>query len=126
MALDLDFVRSQYPVFRNPETARWAMFENAGGSYVPHQVIDHLTTFFQFTKVQPYGPFPSSIAAGESMDAGYRAIAGLLNCHEDELTLGPSTSMNTYVLAQASRPTLTPGDEIIVTSQDHGANIGCW
>jgi len=126
MALDLDFVRSQYPVFRNPETARWAMFENAGGSYVPHQVIDHLTTFFQFTKVQPYGPFPSSIAAGESMDAGYQAIAGLLNCHSDELTLGPSTSMNTYVLAQAIRPTLTPGDEIIVTNQDHEANIGCW
>jgi cysteine desulfurase family protein (TIGR01976 family) len=126
MALDLDFVRSQYPVFSNPETARWAMFENAGGSYVPHQVIDHLSTFFQFTKVQPYGPYPSSIAAGESMDAGYQAIAGLLNCHPDELTLGPSTSMNTYVLAQAIRPTLKPGDEIIVTNQDHEANIGCW
>ena len=126
MALDLDFVRSQYPVFNNPETARWAMFENAGGSYVPHQVIDHLQRFFQFTKVQPYGPYPSSIAAGESMDAGYKAIAGLLNCHSDELTLGPSTSMNTYVLAQAIRPTLKPGDEIVVTNQDHEANIGCW
>ena len=126
MTLDLDFIRSQYPVFCNPETECWAMFENAGGSYVPHQVIDRLREFFQFTKVQPYGPYPASIAAGESMDAGYRAIAGLLNCHPDELTLGPSTSMNTYVLAQAIRPTLKPGDEIIVTNQDHEANIGCW
>jgi len=126
MNLDLNFIRSQYPVFSNPETECWAMFENAGGSYVPHQVIDRLHAFYQFTKVQPYGPFPSSIAAGESMDAGYQAIAGLLNCHPDELTLGPSTSMNTYVLAQAIRPTLRPGDEIIVTNQDHEANIGCW
>jgi hypothetical protein len=31
MTLDLDFIRSQYSVFANPETARWAMFENAGG-----------------------------------------------------------------------------------------------
>ncbi len=126
MTLDLDFIRFQYPVFSNPETECWAMFENAGGSYVPHQVIDRLHAFYQFTKVQPYGPFRSSIAAGESMDAGYQTIASLLNCHPDELTLGPSTSMNTYVLAQAIRPALRPGDEIIVTNQDHEANIGCW
>jgi cysteine desulfurase family protein (TIGR01976 family) len=126
MKLDTDFIRTQYPVFANPDTARWAMFENAGGSYVPRQVIDCLHDFFQYTKVQPYGPFDASIKAGEAMEAGYRAMAGLLNCDPDELTLGPSTSMNFYVLAQAIRPLLEPGDEIIVTNQDHEANIGCW
>ena len=57
MPLDIEFIRSQYPVFTNPQTARWAMFENAGGSYVPRQVIDRLMHFFNFTKVQPYGMF---------------------------------------------------------------------
>jgi cysteine desulfurase family protein (TIGR01976 family) len=126
MDLDLDFVRSQYPVFCNPDSARWAMFENAGGSYVPVQVIERLHHFFQFTKVQPYGPFEASITAGQAMDEGYNTVAGLLNCDPDELTLGPSTSMNTYVLAQALRPILSKGDEIIVTNQDHEANIGAW
>lgn len=126
MDLDLDFIRAQYPVFSNPATARWAMFENAGGSYVPAQVTDRLHDFFQFTKVQPYGPFEASAAAGKAMDEGYQALAGLLNCQVDDLTMGPSTSMNTYVLAQAVRPFLQPGDEIIVTNQDHEANIGCW
>jgi len=126
MNLDLDFIRSQYPVFQNPDTARWAMFENAGGSYVPKQVSDRLHDFFQYTKVQPYGLFESSVKAGEAMDAGYKAMAGLLNCDPDELTLGPSTTMNFYVLVQAVRPTLKPGDEIVVTNQDHEANIGCW
>lgn len=126
MVLDLDFIRSQYPVFTNPETARWAMFENAGGSYVPRQVTGRLHDFFQFTKVQPYGPFEASIEAGKAMDAGYQVMAYLLNCDSDELTVGPSTTMNFYVLAQAIRPTLKPGDEIIVTNQDHEANIGCW
>ena len=124
--LDVDFIRAQYPVFNRPESARWAMFENAGGSYVPRQVIDRLQHFFTWTKVQPYGGFESSIQAGEAMDAGYRAMADLLNCAEDELTLGPSTSLNCYVLAQAVRPLLKPGDEIVVTNQDHEANIGCW
>ena len=126
MTLDLDFVRSQYSVFANPDTARWAMFENAGGSYVPKQVIDRLHDFFQYTKVQPYGLFESSVRAGEAMDAGYKAVAGMLNCDPDEITLGPSTTLNFYVLAQAIRPLLKPGDEIIVTNQDHEANIGCW
>jgi cysteine desulfurase family protein (TIGR01976 family) len=126
MKLDTDFIRAQYPVFSNPDTASWAMFENAGGSYVPRQVVDRLHDFFRFTKVQPYGPFEASIKAGEAMGAGYRAMGGLLNCDPDELTLGPSTTMNFYVLAQAIRPLLEPGDEIIVTNQDHEANIGCW
>ena len=133
MELDVDFVRAQYAAFQNPETAGWAFFENAGGSYVPRQVFDRLHHFFQFTKVQPYGLFPATVRvwelpppAGEAMEEGYRCMAELLNADEDELTVGPSTSMNLYVLAQAIRPTLAPGDEIIVTNQDHEANIGCW
>ena len=119
--LDLDFIRNQYPVYQNPETASWAMFENAGGSYVPAQVIDRLTHFFNFTKVQPYGLFESSVEAGQIMDQGYDGMAKLLNADEDDLTLGPSTTLNFYVLAQAVRPTRNPGDEIIVTNQDHEA-----
>ena len=106
MLLDVDFVRSQYPVFQQPELAEWAFFENAGGSYVPEQVIERLERFFRCYKVQPYGPFESSIVAGEAMDAGYRCMANLLNASEEALTLGPSTTLNCYVLAQALRPTL--------------------
>ena len=64
MKLDLNFVRDQYPVFKNPETAQWVFFENAEGSYVPHQVIQRLNHFFKYTKVQPYGLFASSVTAG--------------------------------------------------------------
>jgi selenocysteine lyase/cysteine desulfurase len=34
--------------------------------------------------------------------------------------------MNTYVMAQALRQELAPGGEVIVTNQDHEANIGSW
>jgi selenocysteine lyase/cysteine desulfurase len=126
MKLDHHFVRNQYPVFQNSETAQWAFFENAGGSYVPRQVIGRLEHFFKYTKVQPYGLFSSSAAAGEAMEEAYSCVAELLNTDPDQLTFGPSTSMNFYVLAQAIRPDLKTGDEIIVTNQDHEANIGCW
>jgi selenocysteine lyase/cysteine desulfurase len=40
------------------------------------------------------------------------------------LHFGPSSSQNTYVIAQALRRFLSPGDEVIVTTQDHEANSG--
>lgn len=125
-SLDVAQVRAQYPAFEHPETAAWAFFENAGGAYVPRQVSDRLLRFFTEHKVQPYGPSPMQREAGRAMDAGYATIAAMINANPDEITLGPSTTMNLYVLAQAMRPGLESGDEIIVTNQDHEANIGCW
>ncbi len=123
--LDVDFVRSQYDTFSG-DYADWALFENAGGSAIPRQVLDPFRDFLAHYKVQPYAPYAPAQHAGEAMDAGYRVIAGLLGADEDEITIGPSTTLNTYVLAQAVRPLLRAGDEIIVTNQDHEANIGCW
>jgi selenocysteine lyase/cysteine desulfurase len=60
------------------------------------------------------------------MDAARTRMAAWLNAGEDEIHFGPSTSQNTYVLAQALRRYLRPGDEIIVTNQDHEANVGAY
>ena len=53
--LDINFVREQFPVFQNPKTSNFAFFENAGGTYVPKQVIEKLNDFMTTKKVQPYG-----------------------------------------------------------------------
>ncbi|WP_340118977.1 aminotransferase class V-fold PLP-dependent enzyme [Pelagibius sp. 7325] len=124
--LDLAFVRNQFPAFSEPSLKNWAFFENAGGSYACGPVIDRLTRFYRETKVQPYGPFPASKRAGEEMDEARARLAGYLNVATDEVHFGPSTSQNSYVLAQAFRQMLLPGDEIIVTNQDHEANSGVW
>ena len=124
--LDVDFARQQFPSFSNESTSQWAFFENAGGSYVPKTVSDWLHRFFTEYKVQPYGLSAMSIRAGEEMDMAYTKMSQLMNAKEEEITLGPSTTMNMYVIAQAIKDTLVEGDEVIVTNQDHEANIGCW
>lgn len=126
MQFDVDFARAQFPQFRDPETADWAFFENAGGAYAPDQVVDKLDHFFRRTKVQPYYPFKPSLDAGEAMDRSYRKLAEWVGASPEEIHLGPSTTMNVYVLAQALRDQLAPDDEVIVTNQDHEANIGAW
>jgi cysteine desulfurase family protein (TIGR01976 family) len=124
--LDVEFCRRQFPSFSTEPTSNWAFFENAGGSYVPASVCDWLDRCFREYKVQPYGHSAMSIRLGEEMDQAHSRIADMLNAGEDELTLGPSTTLNVYVLAQAMKGLLEHGDEIIVTNQDHEANIGAW
>jgi len=126
MDLDLDFVRAQFPAFREPSLEGFAHFENAGGSYACGQTIDWLNRYYRQTKVQPYYAFAPSAKAGEQMDAAKERMAAWLNIGVDEMHFGPSTSQNTYVLAQALRKFLKPGDEVIVTNQDHEANVGAW
>ena len=126
MQLDVDFVRSQFPAFSEPSLAKQAFFENAGGSYPCAPVIERLTRFYRERKVQPYAPYDASRVAGEEMDEARLRIAAMLGVATDEVSFGPSTSQNSYVLAQAFRQHLQPGDVIIVTDQDHEANTGVW
>ncbi len=125
-ALELDFVRAQFPAFTEPSLEGFAHFENAGGSYACRQTIDWLDRYYRETKVQPYYAFAASARAGEQMDAAKARMAAWLNVGADELHFGPTTSQNTYVVAQALRQRLRPSDEVIVTDQDHEANIGAW
>ncbi|WP_420324932.1 aminotransferase class V-fold PLP-dependent enzyme [Mameliella sp.] len=124
--LDIDFVRAQFPAFSEPSLKGLAHFENAGGSYACQQVIDRLTRFYTERKVQPYGPFAASAAAGAEMDEARSRLAALLGIDTDELSFGPSTTQNTYVLARAFRQFMQSGEAIVVTNQDHEANSGPW
>ena len=121
--LDLDFVRSQFPAFKDPLCKDWSFFENAGGSYVPKQVIDRLNNFMISTKVQPYAEYPMSKVAGDNMDEATELFAKMINAKNKEIIIGGSTSINLYVLSNALKYSLKPGDEVIVTNQDHEANI---
>lgn len=124
--LDVEFVRAQFPAFGEPSLKGQAFFENAGGSYTCAPVIDRLTRFYRERKVQPYAPYETSRLAGAEMDEARSRLSAMLGVDEDELSFGPSTTQNTYVLAQAFRQWMEPGDAIIVTDQDHEANSGPW
>jgi selenocysteine lyase/cysteine desulfurase len=126
-ALDTGFVRAQFPAFAEPALAGLAFFENAGGSYPCRQVVDRLARFYRARKVQPYGAFGPSRLGGAEMDEARDRLAALMAAAPEELHFGPSTSANTYVLAQAVRDWLAGGDAaVVVTDQDHEANSGVW
>lgn len=125
-ALDLDFARAQFPAFAEPSLQGWAFFENAGGSYPAGATIRRLTDFYTRTKVQPYAPYPAAEEGGRLMDAAHARIAALLCVEAGEVMFGPSTTANVYVLAHAFRGVMREGDAVIVSDQNHEANIGAW
>jgi selenocysteine lyase/cysteine desulfurase len=124
--LDTDFVRAQFPAFADPVLADQPFFDNAAGSYPCRQVIDRLTRFYTQRKVQPYNPFAVSQLAGAEMDEASDRLSAMLGVARHELSFGPSTTANTYTLANAVRRWLQPGQAIVVTNQDHEANSGPW
>lgn len=124
--LDLDHVRRQFPALQDPVLGARVFLENAGGSYPARQVTELLAGYYARTKVQPGHPHPAAQAAAAAMDAGHEAVAGWLGVEQHRVQVGPSTSQNTYVLANALRAVLPAGAALVVTQQDHEANRGAW
>ena len=126
LPLDPARLRAEFPAFAEPPLNGQAFFENAGGSYTSRAVLARLDHYYRATKVQPYGVYPASQAAGEAMNLSFERIAQALNVTADWIHFGPSSSANTYVLGNAFAGWLKPGDAVIVTNQDHEANTGAW
>lgn len=123
-ALDQDWVRSQFPQLS--DDPGFVFCANAGGSFVALPVIELMEHYNRHTRVQPYSAFGPSEEAGRAMDRARQCWAQALNLDPAELTLGPSTSINTYVFANACGEAWGPGDEIVVCQQDHESNVGVW
>jgi cysteine desulfurase family protein (TIGR01976 family) len=120
--LDVAFCRGHFPALGGD----WVFLENAGGTLVPDQVIARLNQFTSECQVQPGAGYPASDQGAARIAEGRAALAALINAEPGEIVIGPSTTGNVYVLSHALRPLLAPGDEIVVTNQDHEANNGAW
>ena len=108
-ALDPLFVRGRFPA----PLWEWAFFENAGGVYVPNSVIERITAYMSQCQVQPGSNFPLAAKAQDRMNTGHARMAAMIGADEDEVVIGPSTSINAYVLAQALRPLWSDGDKAL-------------
>lgn len=123
-ALDLAFVRSQFPALAK----RDIFLDNAGGTQVVDSVSSRLADYLTTTNVQPLqSSYPLALEAAERLSMARRRLAHWINAKSvEELVLGSSTTLLLFLLSISFGRTVRPGDEIIVTNCDHEANIGCW
>lgn len=123
-AFDVHHARAAFPALEEPSATSWIHAENAGGSPICQQSLDRLVTYLRTSKVQ--GGYPNEVSArsAAAQAEGAAALAPWLGVPADHLHIGPSTTQNSYVLAQALGEVLGPDDAVVVTEQDHEANAG--
>lgn len=122
-ALDLEFVRSQFPGLDRG----WTFFDNAGGSQILKGAVERINTFLYEKNVQIGGSYEVSQAAAEALYEARTAAMHLVNASRpEEIVFGNSTTALLQNLARAMHSQLSPGDEIVVTVSDHESNIGPW
>ena len=73
-----------------------------------------------------HGAFPGSERSTETVRAARSAVADLVGGTPDGVLLGPNMTTLTFMLADTLSRAWGPGDEIVVTSLDHDANIRPW
>src|SRR5207245_4857479 len=73
-----------------------------------------------------YGAFLTSRRNDEMIRSARAAMGDFLNCDSSEVVFGQNMTTITFALARAIGRELRPGDEIVVTTLDHDANVAPW
>src|SRR5271157_578016 len=131
-ALDLTWVRSQFPSLAQTVKGHPAVFlDGPGGTQVPQRVIDAIADYLARNNANSHGAYQTSHNTDRIIDEARAAMADFLNCDADEIVFGPNMTTLTFAISRAiargiGARDLSPGDEILVTRLDHDANVSPW
>lgn len=125
--MDLSSLRSQFPGLSREESGRPVVFADApGGSQVPERVIAAMAGYLRRSNANLGGAFATSQESDQLVVDARRAGADLLGASPAEIVFGQNTTTIAFHLAHAFAPTLSAGDEVVVTRLDHDANVAPW
>ena len=125
--LDSTWVRAQFPSLKLLVNGHPAAFlDGPAGTQVPKQVIDAVQNYFLATNANTCGAFATSRANDATIASARAAMADFFHCDPDEVVFGQNMTTITFALARAIGRQLTAGDEIVVTTLDHDANVAPW
>ena len=126
-ALDIAWVREQFPSLRLQVNGRPAAFlDGPGGTQVPQRVIDAVSNYFLQSNANVGGAYLTSERNDAMLAEAHRAVADLLGCDADEVSFGQNMTTLSLLLSRALGRELQPGDEILLTWLDHDGNVSPW
>jgi cysteine desulfurase family protein (TIGR01976 family) len=125
---DVDALRAEFPALRREQDGRPVAFlDGPGGTQVPQRVIDAVAGYLADTNANHGGAFTTSQASDAIVSDAHAAVADLLGAGStDEIKFGYNMSTLTLHIGRSIGATLDPGDEIVVTTLDHEANVSTW
>ena len=102
------------------------MLDGAGGTQVPEAVVEAVARGFREAMANLGGRFEASERTGEVVAEARRAVADLVGGAPEGVVLGPNMTTLTFHMADALASEWHAGDEVVVTSLDHDANVRPW
>ncbi len=128
-AFDVEALRGEFPALarRGADGRPAAFLDGPGGTQVPQRVIDAVSDYYTNTNANAGGAFATSEASDAIVDEAHAAVADFLGAGSpDEIKFGYNMSTLTLHIGRCIGATLKPGDEIVVTTLDHEANVSTW
>jgi cysteine desulfurase family protein (TIGR01976 family) len=126
-ALDLTWIRSQFPSLAQAVNGQLAVFlDGPGGTQVPQRVIDAIGGYLKTSNANTCGAYATSRRTDAVIAGARAAMADFFACDQDEVVFGPNMTTLTFTLSRAIGRDLGPGDEILLTHLDHDANVSPW
>jgi cysteine desulfurase family protein (TIGR01976 family) len=124
---DVAWVRDQFPSLKLHVNGHAAAFlDGPAGTQVPKQVIEAVENYYVNANANTSGAFETSRRNDAMIAATRRAMADYFNCDASEVVFGQNMTTITFALARAIARELKTGDEIVVTTLDHDANVAPW
>jgi cysteine desulfurase family protein (TIGR01976 family) len=125
--LDLAWVRAQFPSLELQVNGHLAAFlDGPAGTQVSKQVMDAVHNYLLGANANTCGVFETSRRSDAVIASGRAAMADFFHCDSDEVIFGQNMTTITFALSRAIGRELAAGDEIVVTSLDHDANVAPW
>lgn len=123
----LPWIRSQFPSLSLQVAGRPAVyFDGPGGTQVPQRVIDAISDYLCRSNSNTHGHFETSRRTDETIAAARSAMSDFLGCAPSEVVFGPNMTTLTFAMSRAIGRDLSPGDEVVITTLDHDANVAPW
>jgi cysteine desulfurase family protein (TIGR01976 family) len=128
MSFDVAALRAEFPALaRTVGGAPIAYFDGPGGTQVPQRVIDAVVGYYETSNANDGGAFETSERSDAVVREAHAAVADLLGAGSaGEITFGANMTTLTFHLSRSITATMEPGDEIVVTTLDHEANVSPW
>ena len=125
---DVDALRAEFPALAREHNGRPAAFlDGPGGTQVPQRVIDAVTRYYTTSNANADGAFATSELSDAMTDEAHAAVADFLGAGSpDEIKFGYNMTTLTLHIGRSIGAKLEPGDEIVVTTLDHEANVSTW
>ncbi len=127
-AFDAAALRARFPALSIEQDGRpVALFDGPGGTQVPDTVIEAVARYYRESNANHDGTFLTSRRSDALVADAHAALADFLNAADpDEIKLGANMTTLTMHVARSITAVMAPGDEIVVSSLDHEANVGPW